>query len=163
MVNILNLWKKNCILNFLRNYIFLVTPDEVEKYAKMMQSNSSDNCVHHYNIKVLNIFALELQLINTKPAIKNKLKELLNELKTLKVQSILVWEYKKRNDCKIFHSSAKLIASDSYFDEAFKSMHQSIITKIKKNLSKDWIIVTIENTMLMFLSVSISTEKWRYK
>ena len=56
----------------------------------MMQSNSSDNCVHHYNIKVLNIFALELQLINTKPAIKNKLKELLNELKTLKVQSILV-------------------------------------------------------------------------
>ena len=98
----------------------------------MMQSNSSDNCVHHYNIKVLNIFALELQLINTKPAIKNKLKELLNELKTLKVQSILVWEYKKRNDSKIFHSSAKLIASDSYFDEAFKSMRQSIITKIKK-------------------------------
>ena len=132
MVNILNLRKKNCILNFLRNYIFLVTLDEVEKYVKMMQSNSSDNCVHHYNIKVLNIFALELQLINTKPAIKNKLKELLNELKTLKVQSILVWEYKKRNDRKIFHSSAKLIASDSYFDEAFKSMRQSIITKIKK-------------------------------
>ena len=74
----------------MRNYIFLVTPDEVEKYAKMMQSNSSDNCVHHYNIKVLNIFDLELQLINTKPTIKNKLKELLNELKTLKVQSILV-------------------------------------------------------------------------
>ena len=74
----------------MRNYIFLVTPDEAEKYAKMMQSNSSDNCVHHYNIKVLNIFDLELQLINTKPTIKNKLKELLNELKTLKVQSILV-------------------------------------------------------------------------
>ena len=89
-MNILNLRKKNCILNFLRNYTFLVTPDEVEKYAKMMQSNSSDNCVHHYNIKVLNIFDLELQLINTKPTIKNKLKELLNELKTLKVQSILV-------------------------------------------------------------------------
>ena len=74
----------------MRNYIFLVTPDEVEKYAKMMQSNSSDNCVHHYNIKVLNIFDLELQLINTKPTIKNKSKELLNELKTLKAQSILV-------------------------------------------------------------------------
>ena len=27
-------------------YIFLTTPDQVEKYAKMMQSNSSDNCVH---------------------------------------------------------------------------------------------------------------------
>ena len=28
------------------HYIFLTTLDEVEKYAKMMQSNSSDNCLH---------------------------------------------------------------------------------------------------------------------
>ena len=34
-------------------YIFLTTSDEVEKYV---QSNSSDNCVHHYNVKILNIF-----------------------------------------------------------------------------------------------------------
>ena len=27
-------------------YIFLTTPDEIEKYAKMMESNSSGNCVH---------------------------------------------------------------------------------------------------------------------
>ena len=27
-------------------YIFLTTPDEVEKYVEMMQSNSSNNCVH---------------------------------------------------------------------------------------------------------------------
>ena len=27
-------------------FIFLATPDEREKYAKMMQSNSSDNCRH---------------------------------------------------------------------------------------------------------------------
>ena len=32
-------------------YIFLTTPDEVEKY---MQSNSSDNCIHHYNVEILN-------------------------------------------------------------------------------------------------------------
>ena len=63
--------------------------------------------------------------------IKNKLKELLSELKKFKVQTILVLDYKKRNDRKIFHSSAKLIASDSDIDEAFKSMHQSI-TKNKK-------------------------------
>ena len=31
-----------------------------------------------------------------------------------------------------FHSSTKLIASYSDIDEAFKSMHQSIMTKIKK-------------------------------
>ena len=46
-----------------------------------MQSNSSSNCIHHYNVGILNLFDPELQLINTKPMIKNKLKELLSELK----------------------------------------------------------------------------------
>ena len=64
--------------------------------------------------------------------IKNILKESLSEMKAFKVQKILVLEYKKRNDHKIFHSCIKLIASDSDIDEAFKFMHQSIITKIKK-------------------------------
>ena len=27
-------------------YIFLTAPDEVEKYAKKMQSSSSNNCMH---------------------------------------------------------------------------------------------------------------------
>ena len=67
--------------------------------------------------------------------IKNKLKELLSELKKFKVQLILVLEYKKRNDRKIFHFSAKLIASYSDTDEAFKSMHQNIMTEIKNSAS----------------------------
>ena len=117
-------------------YIFLTTPDEVEKYV---QSNSSDNCVHHYNVEILNLFDPELQLINTKPVIKNKLKELLSELKKFKIQTLLFLDYKKRNDRKIFHSSAKLIASDSDIDEAFKSMHQSIMTKIKNYACKNCI------------------------
>ena len=33
-------------------HIFLTTPDEVEKYV---QSNSSNNCIHHNNVKTLNI------------------------------------------------------------------------------------------------------------
>ena len=107
-------------------YVFPTTADEVEKYV---QSNSSDNCIHLYNVNILNIFDPELQPINTKLMIKNKLNELLSELKKLKVQTILVLEYKKRNDRKIFYSSTKLIASDSDIDEAFKSIHQSIITK----------------------------------
>ena len=45
-------------------YNFLATPDEVEKYAKIMQSNSSDKYVHHYNIEIFNFFDPELQLIN---------------------------------------------------------------------------------------------------
>ena len=85
-------------------YIFLTTPDEVEKYFEMIQSNSSYNCVHCSKIEILNLFDPELQLINTKPLILNKLKELLSELKKFKVQAILVLEYKKGNDNKIFNS-----------------------------------------------------------
>ena len=61
-----------------------------------MQSNSSDNCIHCYNFEIQHIFDPGLQLINTKPMIKNKLKEWLSELKNLKVQTILVLEYKKK-------------------------------------------------------------------
>ena len=124
----------------LSNFIFLTTPDEVDKY---LQLNSSDNCIHYYNIEILNIFDPELQLINTKSMIKSKLKELVRELKKFSVQTMLVLDYKKRNDCKIFHSSAKLIAGNSDIDEAFKFMHQSIIAKMKSCARKDWIILDV--------------------
>ena len=114
-------------------YIFLTTPDEVEKYVQL---SSSDNCVHQYNVEIFNRFYPELQLINTKPVIKNKLKYLLSKLKKFTVQKILVLDYKKRNHCKIFHSSAKLVASNSDIEEALKSMHQSIMIKIKIMLVK---------------------------
>ena len=94
-----------------------------------MLTNSADNCVHHYNVKIFNVFYPEMQLIKTKSVIKNKLKELLSESKKFKVQPVLVLDYKKRNDHKMFHLSAKLIASDLDIVEAFKSMHQSITTK----------------------------------
>ena len=66
-------------------YIFLTTPNEVEKYVEMMQSSSSENCICHFNIKILNLFDPELQFINSKPIIKKKLKKLLSELKKFKV------------------------------------------------------------------------------
>ena len=68
---------------------------------------------------------------------------MLSELKKFKVQTILALEYKERNDHKIFHSSAKLIASDSDIDEAFNSMHQSIMTKIKNSATEDWILLDV--------------------
>ena len=71
---------------------------------KYLQSNSSENWIHHYNVKILNIFNPELQRINTKAIIKNILKEILSELKKFEVQTILVLEFKKKNDCKIFYS-----------------------------------------------------------
>ena len=91
-----------------------------------MQSNSSDKYVHMYtctNIEVFNLFDPELQLINTKTMIENKLKQLLSELKKVKAQTLLFLKCKKRNDGKIFSLSTKLIVNDSVIDEAFISMH----------------------------------------
>ena len=51
-----------------------------------------------YNVETLNIFDPELQLINTKPMIKSKLKKLLNEFKKFKVQTVLVLDYKKKKE-----------------------------------------------------------------
>ena len=66
---------------------------------------------------------------------------MLSELETFNVQTIL--DYKKRIDYKIFRSSTKLIASDSDIDKVFKSMHQSIIAKIKNYAEKDWIVLDV--------------------
>ena len=121
-------------------YIFLATPNEVERYV---ETNYSDNSVYQCNVKILSPFDQELQLINTNPLIKNKIKELLNEMKKFKVQAILFLDYKKRNDHKILYSNANLIASDSDIDEAFKSMHQNIMTKIKSYASEDYIVFDV--------------------
>ena len=118
-------------------YISLKTPDEVEKY---LESNSSDNSIHLYNVEILNLFDTESELKDTKSTIKTKLKELLSKFKKFKVKTVLVLGYKKRNDRKIFYSCNELIASDSDIDEALKSMHQSIITKIKNYYCEDWIV-----------------------
>ena len=40
--------------------------------------------MHHFKVEILNLFGPELQLISTKPVIKNKLIELLSELKKLR-------------------------------------------------------------------------------
>ena len=105
-----------------------------------MQSNSSDKYLHHYNIEILNLFDSELQLINTTYMIKHKLKELLSELIKLKVQTILVLEYQKKNNCKIVHMNNKLFSD---IDEAFISMHQSIVTKLRNYASEDWTVLDI--------------------
>ena len=125
-----------------------------------MQSNSADDCIDVYlnhNIEILNLFNPELQLINTKPIIKNKLKHLLGQLKEFKIQKVLVLEnknldhYKSMN--KIFHLRAKLIVNDSHIGKTFGLMHQRVMTKIKKSVSKDWIVKTIENMIFRSLRV----------
>ena len=43
----------------------------VAESLNLMQSKPSDNCVHRYNIEILNLFGPEVQLINTKTMIKS--------------------------------------------------------------------------------------------
>ena len=64
-------------------------------------------------------------------------------MKKFNVQRILFLEYKKRNDCKIFHSSTKIGASGSYIDEVLISMHQIIITKAKNYACEEWIVLDV--------------------
>ena len=96
-------------------YNFLTTPDEVEKYVEIRQSNSLDNFVDRYNVEILNIFDPALQLINSKPTIKSK------------VQTIFVLDYKKRNGRKIFPSRAKLIQTlMKHFNPCMKALRQKL-------------------------------------
>ena len=64
-------------------------------------------------------------------------------MEKFKVQTILVLDYEKRNNRKIFHSSPKLTVSDADIDEVFKSMYQSIMTKSKNCACKDWIVLPV--------------------
>ena len=148
---------------------FLTTSDEVEKYfelvhkseAKIMkQSSSCDDCVRIYNFKILSPLDPELQLINTKSTAKSKLKYLPKEIKNFKIQPTLVLDYKKIDDhdstsknllfkyCilttkTIRHHHTKLIMNDSGIDEAFRSIHQSVMTMLEHFVIKNWIAKTI--------------------
>ena len=62
-----------------------------------------------------------------------------SELIKFKVQTMSILDYKKKNDSKILHSSAKLTDSDSDIDEAFKSMDQSN----DKNKNYAWLVLDV--------------------
>ena len=46
---------------------------------------SRHDIFNHYNVKILDHFNPELQLINTRPTVKDKLKELWSDLEKFKV------------------------------------------------------------------------------
>ena len=55
----------------------------------IMQESSSDNLVHHYNIKILNLLDPKLQLIINKPVIKSKLKNRSSHSELFLVKGVL--------------------------------------------------------------------------
>ena len=74
-------------------YKFLTATDEAEKYVEIMQSNFSDNYVHHYNVENYSWSTINLWLKTNQ------------KLKKFIVQKTLVLEHKKQNDLKTFHSN----------------------------------------------------------
>ena len=79
------------------DYLEIVTDEEVKNFVVKnfnenirKKENLRNDAKSLYIFLILNLFDPELQLINTKPVIKKKLKELLGELKKFKVQTILV-------------------------------------------------------------------------
>ena len=110
----------------------------------MIESNSSNNCAYRYSAEMISTLQhsfYPLQLINAEKMMKNKVKKKYSVI--LKVQAILILNYKERNNRKIFQSSAKLIVSVLDIDEAFKSMHQSTMTKMRNSVRKDWIVLDV--------------------
>ena len=56
---------------------------------------------------------------------------------------MLALDFKKRNNCKILHSSANLRVNNSDIVEAFKYMHKSIMTEIKMYTCEDYIFLDV--------------------
>ena len=88
-------------------------------------------------------FDSEFQLINTKPIIENKLKELLNELKKLKVQTILVLHSKKKMivECSIQMLSLLLVSQTliKHLNPCIKTLWQ----KLKNYVCENWMVLDV--------------------
>ena len=87
-------------------------------------------------LKILNSFNHELQLKNIE-SIKNKVTELLNQLKGFKFVTTLVLEFKKIDDSTkydnfIWTQKAKKIISESDIDDVFESIETKLYKPYKK-------------------------------
>ena len=105
-----------------------------------------------YNVEILNSFNPELQLKDTKSAVKSKLIELLSQLSGFKFVPTLALLFKKieskdKTNYDNFYSSSKaeIIINENNIDDVFKSIYTAIITNIQKSLGKGsgWIIDSV--------------------
>ena len=92
----------------------------------------------------MNTFNPELQIKDTKSAIKNELIYLLTELKSFKFVTTLVLEFKNivRDDktkYNTFYSNTKAvkIINESDIDNVFESIYTTVISNMQKSLGKD--------------------------
>ena len=101
-----------------------------------------------YSIEILNSFNSELPLQGTEFAIRNKIIDLLAELRSFKLVKKLVLEFRKIENehntiFSIFYSNSKAetIINESDIDDVLESVYSIIISSILKSLEKgsSWI------------------------
>ena len=104
-----------------------------------------------YNFEILNSYNPELQLKDTESATKNKLKQLMTELRGFKFVTTLVLVFKKvesedKTKYGTFYSNSKaeIIINESDLNDMFKSIYTTFISNIQKSLGKDsgWIHIS---------------------
>ena len=91
----------------------------------------------------MNSFNHKLQLKNTEYAIRNKLTDLLSELRGFKFVTTLVIEFKKiESDDAVKYttfysnSKAKATINDNVIDDLFESIYNTVISSMQKHLGK---------------------------
>ena len=96
-----------------------------------------------YNVEILNSFNPVLQIKDTEPEVKNKLKKLLTESRKFKFVTTLVLvfkkiesDYKTKYDTFYSNSKAQIIINESGIDDVFESTCSTIISNIQKILGK---------------------------
>ena len=96
-----------------------------------------------YNVEILNFLNPGLQLKDTESAIKNKLIDLLSELKGSELATTIVLEFKKiESDDKTqystfyLNSKAKANINESDIDNVFESIYSTVISNILKSVGK---------------------------
>ena len=112
-----------------------------------------------YNVDILNSFDPEVQLKDTKSAIKSKLIQLLTQLKGFKFVTTLVVVFKKiESQDKIkyedfyWSSKAETIINKSVIDNVSQSIYTTVVTNIEKSLRKcsGWIIYSVIDHTINF-------------
>ena len=113
-------------------------------------SHASKSYASSYKVEILNSFNPELQVKNSESVIKNKLIDLLTELKGFKFVTIIVFNKIKSDDKPKYetvysHLKAEVIIKKSDIDGLFKSIYTTVISYIKVFLGQGlgWIIDSV--------------------
>ena len=113
------------------------------KIIKRARVHASKGYANSHKVDILNSFNPELQLKDTKLAIKRKLIELLTQAKGYKFVVTLVSVLKKIENQDILkyntfylHSEVETIINKSEINNAFESVYTAIILNMQKSLGK---------------------------